>query len=296
MSIKGRTAVCIGNFDGLHRGHRKLLDEFLKKSRTLNLKPVLITFRPHPYLFFNPDKRYLLSDYAKKIELIRNVYPQLEINITEFNSELQSMSAKGYVENILQDKDPALVCVGYDLQLGADKVFARDIIPSVLKDTEVLEIQPAKDGDSIISSSLIRKCLSEGKVEKVKEYLLRDFSIIGVVGTGKKLGRTIGFPTLNIEIDKNIVSPRFGVYAVEIVLGNEKLYGIMNIGKNPTVSDDNSLKVEVHVLDFNRDVYGEKVEVRFKDFIRDEKKFDSLDHLKEQIAIDVKKVESFFEI
>lgn len=296
MNSNNTTAICIGNFDGLHRGHRKLLDEFIRRARSLNLKPILITFRPHPYLYFYPDQRYLLSDYSKKIELIRSVYPQVEINITEFNKDLQTMNAKEYVKNILLEKHPALVCVGYDLQLGSDKVFARDVIPEVLNDCEVLEIQPVKEGDEIISSSLIRKFLKEGEVSKVQSFLMRDFSIIGKVGTGKKLGRTIGFPTLNIEIDKNIVSPRFGVYAVEIVLNNEKFFGIMNIGKNPTVSDNNNLKVEVHVLDFNRDVYGEIVEVRFKKFIRDEKKFNGIDVLKEQITKDVKVVESYFNV
>ena len=296
MSYKGTTAICIGNFDGLHKGHRKLLDEFLKNARKNQLKPVLITFRPHPYLFFNPEKRYLLSDYSKKIELIRSVYPTVEVNITEFNKNLQSMSAKEYVKNILLDKEPALVCVGYDLQLGADKIYAREVIPEEIKDCEVLEIEPVKDGKDIISSSLIRKCLAEGEVEKVKSYLMRDFAMIGTVGTGKKLGRTIGFPTLNIDIHKNIVSPRLGVYAVELVLNKEKLFGIMNIGKNPTVANDDNIKVEVHVLNFNRDVYGENVEVRFKKFIRDEKKFAGIEELKKQIAMDVKKVEDYFEI
>lgn len=296
MSSEGKTAICIGNFDGLHKGHRKLLDEFLKKSRSKNLKPILITFRPHPYLFFNPEKRYLLSDYTKKIELIRSVYPTVEVNITEFNKILQSLTAKDYVKDILLDKEPALVCVGYDLQIGSDKMFARDIIPIEIPNCEVLEIEPAKYENNIISSSLIRKCLNEGKVEDAKSYLLRDFSVIGQVGTGKKLGRTIGFPTLNIEIHKNIVSPRLGVYAVELVLNNEKFYGVMNIGKNPTVSNDEEIKVEVHVLSFNRDVYGEEVEVRFKTFIRDEKKFNGIEELKEQIAIDVKKVETYFAI
>tara|TARA_B100001971_G_scaffold213155_1_gene245506 strand:- start:95513 stop:96403 length:891 start_codon:yes stop_codon:yes gene_type:complete len=296
MSSRGKTAICIGNFDGLHKGHRKLLDEFQKRARSENLKPILITFRPHPFLFFNPQKRYLLSDYSKKIELIRSVYPSIEINITEFDKKLQSMSAKEYCEQILMDKEPALVCVGYDLQIGHDKKYARDIIPSEIPDCEVLEISPVKDGDKIISSSLIRECLASGEVSDVREYLMRDFSMIGIVGTGKKLGRTIGFPTLNIEIHKNIVSPRFGVYGVEIVLNDEKFYGIMNIGKNPTVSDDEQIKVEVHVLDFNRDVYGEEVEVRFKSFVRDEKKFDSLDLLKQQILKDVNTVKEYFEI
>jgi riboflavin kinase/FMN adenylyltransferase len=291
----GSTAICIGNFDGLHKGHRKLLDEFYARARKYNLKPILITFRPHPILFFHPHKRYLLSDYKKKVELIRSLYPQIEINITEFNKGLQSMQSLEYVNQIIKPKKPKLLCVGYDLKVGADKKLVREIVPQVLSDCEVLEISPVLDeDDKIISSSLIREKLSEGKVEAVTSYLERDFSMFGVVGTGKKLGREIGFPTLNIEIHQNIVAPKFGVYAVEVVLMDEKLKGIMNIGLNPTVSDSEDLKVEVHVLNFNRDVYGEMVEVRFKSFIREEKKFSGVEELKKQIARDVKEVEKYF--
>lgn len=291
----GNTAICIGNFDGLHKGHRKLLDEFYKKAKLYNLKPILITFRPHPILFFFPEKRYLISDYKKKVELLRDLYPHIELNITEFDKNLQTMSSVDYVKEIIIPKKPKLLCVGYDLKVGSDKRLVREIIPEMISDCEVLEIQPVKDNaGNIISSSLIRQKLKNGDVENMDLYLQRNFSVFGEVGTGKKLGREIGFPTLNINIHKNIVAPRFGVYAVEVKLLGEKLKGIMNIGLNPTVSDSERLKVEVHVLNFNRDVYGELVEVRFKKFIRDEKKFSSLDDLKAQIAKDVEEVEKYF--
>ena len=291
----GNTAICIGNFDGLHKGHRKLLDEFYEKAKLYNLKPILITFRPHPILFFFPEKRYLISDYKKKVELLRDLYPHIELNITEFDKKLQIMSSVDYVQEIIIPKKPRLLCAGYDLKVGSDKRLVREIIPEMISDCEVLEIQPVKDsaGD-IISSSLIRKKLEAGDVENMDQYLQRDFSVFGEVGTGKKLGREIGFPTLNINIHENIVAPRFGVYAVEVKLLGEKLKGIMNIGLNPTVSDNERLKVEVHVLNFNRDVYGELTEVRFKKFIRDEKKFSSLEDLKSQIAKDVEEVEKYF--
>jgi len=290
----GNTAICIGNFDGVHKGHRKLLNEFNNQARKYNLKPILITFRPHPILFFHPDKRYLISDYKKKIEIIRSLYPNIEINITEFDEELQKMTAKQYVHKILAPKKPKILCVGYDLQLGSDKKYARDCVKEELPECEVLEIQPVKENGDIISSSVVRDLLAVGEVGMVSEYLERDFSMFGNVGTGKKLGREIGFPTLNIDVDKNIVSPLFGVYAVEVHMLGERHQGILNIGYNPTVTESKTIKVETHVLNFNRDVYGELVEVRFKKFIRAEKKFNSLDELKDQIQLDVKEVEDYF--
>jgi riboflavin kinase/FMN adenylyltransferase len=186
----GSTAICIGNFDGLHKGHRKLLDEFYEKANLYNLKPILITFRPHPILFFHPNKRYLISDYKKKVELLRNLYPKLELNITEFDKKLQSMTSREYVESIIMPKKPKLICVGYDLKVGVDKKLVREIIPEMIKDCEVLETLPVKDKDGkIISSSLIREKLKDGEVENMWDYLERDFSVIGEVGTGKKTGK-----------------------------------------------------------------------------------------------------------
>ncbi|MGL5718315.1 MAG: bifunctional riboflavin kinase/FAD synthetase [Paraclostridium sp.] len=280
--------VTIGNFDGIHKGHIKLIKKAVNYAKKKEYKSVVFTFENHPMKYFrsNSIKNILTND--EKIGILESMGVDIIVMIP-FNEYMTRISAQSFVKNILVDK---LHCrkaiVGHDFKFAKNKEGNGRILKKIGEsyNMEVEVIKPIKIKDTRISSTIVRTLIENGDVSKVKEFLGRNYSIEGEVIHARKIGRTIGFPTANILVDVNLIIPKNGIYAVKVHLGSRQLYGATNIGYNPTVNGQ-SLSIETNILDFDEDIYGEIIKIEFLERIRDEKKFDSLNDLKDQLSKDV---------
>ncbi|KYO65762.1 bifunctional riboflavin kinase/FAD synthetase [Thermovenabulum gondwanense] len=293
FTTEKNTAVGLGNFDGVHLGHRRLITVLKEESRKRNLVSTILTFDPHPSKILFPEKDFSLIDTLnKKISIIKSMGISLLV-IAPFTYELSRLNWEEFVEEILLEKMKAkLIVVGYNFTFGYNGQGNVEKLSCIGKEKgfETIVIPPVKKEGEIVSSSKIRLYIKEGDMEKAQMLLGRPFSIEGRVIKGKSLGRKLGFPTANIEIPEGIVLPSFGVYSVYIKINNDKIYeGIANIGINPTFMDGKIKNpiLEVHIFDFTKLIYGEQVEVFFIKKIRDEKKFESPNALAEQIKNDI---------
>ena len=274
-----RTAVTLGKFDSLHRGHQKLIDNVREYACIHRLKSVVFSFdMGNKSVLTNKERREMLS--TKVNCLIQ----------CPFTEEIKHMSAEQFIKDVLVDKLHAkYITVGSDFRFGYKA--SGDV--TTLKKYEgkygyilnVIEKEKYKGRE--ISSTYIRTLLEEGDVETVNKLLGYTYSVTGIVEHGKALGRTLGFPTMNIDPGKCKFTPKAGVYACKIVIGNSKYIGICNVGIKPTVAEIRKILVEVFVFGYNKDTYGEKVSVEFCSFERPEVKFNSIDELKEQVDKDI---------
>lgn len=284
--------VTIGTFDGVHLGHQKIIQQLNEEAKKQVGESVLFTFFPHPRLVLYPDSTglKLLQTREEKIAKLERMGLQ-NIIMYPFTKEFSRLTAIEFVRDILvnQMKVQKLV-IGYDHQFGKNREGGLEFLQSV-SDTygfEVLEI-PAQEIDDVnVSSSKIRKALFAGDVETAKAYLLESYEMTGTVIAGNSLGRTIAYPTANLDLGTDLkLIPKNGVYAVRVLLadGVEKS-GMMNIGVKPTVADSEAISLEVHIFDFQGDLYGQKLTVKFERFLRDELKFSDLQALQNQIQKD----------
>jgi len=295
-SLPDKQPACvatIGNFDGLHLGHKAIIEHLNNKAEELELPSKIISFEPLPaeYFMLEPPKRiYPLRDKIIRIQ---------DLNIDSFlclafNSQLASSSPIEFIENILIKKlNVKYLAVGDDFRFGYKREGGFNLLKQVgekhgmyVEDT----LTQTQDGQRI-SSTRIREALSIGNLIKANQLLAHNYQLSGRVRHGDKLGRTIGFPTLNMKVTDQIAL-KFGVYAVKVHgLGKQPLYGVSNLGKRPTV-DGTETRLETHLFDFNERVYGKHVSVEFVEFIRAEHKFENFDALKEQIKNDATKAKS----
>ena len=281
--------MTIGNFDGVHLGHKHVLESLVNQSQS-GFKSVVITFWPHPRRILNPEFANLkfLTSIIEKTELLQNIGIEYLI-ILPFDLQMGEMTAHEFVQKILIEGVRAKkVILGYDHRFGKDRAGGLDFLQqNNTKFNLILEEIPQKEVDNIgISSSKIKSFLMEGKISDANLLLGRNYSISGKVVEGKRLGRTIGFPTANIELEfEEKLLPGVGVYAVRILYDSRYFKGMMNIGYRPTVSGNN-LSLEVHIFDFSEDIYGKFISIEFVEFIREESKFASLEELKLQLYRD----------
>ncbi len=298
------TTPCIvttGTFDGVHLGHQKILHTLLTQAKSRNACSVVVTFDPHPRSLLQPDYAItLLTTTAEKIQLLAQLGID-KVVVVPFTKEFATMPASDYVENVIMKTlhTQALV-IGYDHAFGKDREGNLNYMQKKSADYgfEIIEI-PAEDIDNItISSTKIRKSIAQGDVEAASSYLGRQYSITGVVVHGKKIGRTIGFPTANIHVqDTQKAIPSNGVYAVQIKIDNQLYAGMMNIGTRPTIDIVGSTQsLEVHILHFNQDIYTKTVEIFFVHYLRAEIKFSSLEELTKQLDIDKSKVQKLLKV
>lgn len=266
----------IGNFDGIHLGHQKLM-KCLENQK--NLKS-LITFNKHR--LNNP---HYLTPFEEKIDYIKNNYQIDEIIVFDYSQTFIQNSREEFVEFLLKNNVKKIICQE-DFRFGRNRLGN----PSFLKDFMDVElIETVYQDNQKVSSTLIRKYLSEGYIQKANILLGRKYSIKGLVIEGLKIGRTIGFPTINIDY-KDYYLPKNGVYAVKVILKNKEYLSMANIGLNPTVSENQIIKFEVHIFDFQEYVYNEPVEISFLDYIREEKKFKDLYALKYELQRNKQKI------
>lgn len=291
-SSKG-AVVTIGTFDGVHQGHQKILKRVVERAKKDALTSVLLTFFPHPRMVLQPESDLkLINTIDERVQLVANQGIE-NIVIHPFSKEFSRTTALDYVKNILVDSLQAkVVVIGYDHRFGINRSASIDELKEFAEefDFEVIEISKKEVEEVAVSSTKIRNTLGTGSIEKTNTYLNRDFSIHGKVISGKKIGRTIGYPTANLAIsDAYKIIPAKGVYITSSIIKGERVYGMTNIGTNPTVSNDALQTIETYYLNFKADLYDQKMELFFHKRLRSEEKFDSLSDLIAAMKIDEQK-------
>ena len=289
--------LTIGNFDGVHKGHLALFDMVKERAKLIDGQSALITFDPHPIKVVKPGNGpRLITLTQQKLELIEDANIDV-IFCLPFTKEFASISARDFVRGILVEKIGIReMVVGYDYTFG----HKREGNIRLLKEMGeafgfmVHVVEPVHVGNKPVSSTSIRKLVREGNLPEAKELLGRDYQICGTVVKGKNRGaRLLGFPTANLELIDELV-PKEGVYAVNVVVGDQTLNGVTNIGHNPTFGKG-PFSVETHLLDFEGDLLGKKIQVKFIKRLRDERPFGSIKDLADQIGQDILKTKKMFD-
>jgi riboflavin kinase/FMN adenylyltransferase len=285
----GDCIVALGNFDGVHLGHRRILEVLLRESAASRLAPVIVTFEPHPRYFFKPqEKPSLLSTPAEKLALLRQ-WP-VEVIPLAFDRDLAGLSAEDFIESFLKGRlSGKRFLLGHDHRFGKGAKGDASLLQRHVQDPDrdVVILEPFQLDGEVVSSSAVRTHLEAGRVEQAAKLLGRPFSYSGTVVRGDGRGKSLGFPTANLDLGyafKAMVA--LGVYGGVALVEGREVSAIANIGKHPTFGGD-ALKIEVHLLDFDQDLYGQALEFRLLFHVRPERKFPSVDALREQIRADV---------
>ena len=298
FTSENKTIVTLGTFDGVHLGHTVILDRICNIAKKENLESVVLTFFPHPRLIVSNDSEIkMLNTMSEKAKLLEQKGIQNFI-IHPFDKLFSELSPREFVEQILiKQLNIQKIIIGYDHKFGKNRAADFNDLIDFGKEFgfEVEEI-PAKQVDEVsVSSTKIRKSLLEGKISLANTYLGYLYMLSGNVVKGNQLGRTIGFPTANIQISENYkLIPKNGVYIVTALVNNKTIFGMMNIGVKPTLGE-NLLSIEVHLLQFSEDIYGQKIQVNVIERLRDEQKFESFEALKSQLEIDKANTLHYFE-
>ena len=286
-----KSIILIGNFDGVHLGHQKLFDSAKKHKKKENLKIGVVTFNPIPKMFFNKKlKNYRISNLNQKLSIFKKFKVDFVIN-KKFDKKFSKIKCNNFISEIIYKKlNPKIIFVSNNFRFGNKREGDVKLLKLLEKKYNYKIINPPtlKKKNKTISSSLIRKLLADGKLNLANNYLNRNWSIEGVVKKGRSIGKKIGFPTCNIDIE-NYVIAKPGVYAVKVNIlnSNKILKGIANLGYRPTFNQKKIL-LEVNIFNFSRNLYNKKLTVEFIKFIRGEKKFKGIDQLKKQIKLDLK--------
>ena len=286
-----KSIILIGNFDGVHLGHQKLFDSAKRHKKKENLKIGVVTFDPIPKMFFNKKlKNYRISNLNQKLNIFKKFKVDFVIN-KKFDKKFSKIKCNKFISEIIYKKlNPKIIFVSNNFRFGNKREGDVKLLKLLEKKYNYKIINPPtlKKKNKTISSTLIRKLLTDGKLNLANNYLNRNWSIEGVVKKGRNMGKKIGFPTCNIDIE-NYVIARPGVYAVKVNIlnSNKILKGIANLGYRPTFNQKKIL-LEVNIFNFSRNLYNKKLTLEFIKFIRGEKKFKGIDQLKKQIKLDLK--------
>ena len=282
-------------FDGVHFGHQKIISQLCEIAAQKNLESAILTFWPHPRTVFNPnDDLKLLNTIEEKTYFLEKHGIQ-NLFLQDFSEEFRNLTGEKFIRQILVEKlHVKHLIIGYDHTFGKDKSGDFSLLQKLSPELgyEVQQVEAVDYGDQHISSTQIRNALNAGNVKLANEMLGYNYSISGTVIHGKKIGRTIGYPTANISIDQLKLLPKKGAYIVDVFLGERRFKGMLSIGTNPTVFG-NSLSVEVYILDFDEDIYGKEISVNFREFLHDEIKFESIEKLIEKLDEDKISTENF---
>jgi riboflavin kinase/FMN adenylyltransferase len=294
--------LTIGTFDGVHVGHQKIIEQLNKRAAEVGGESVLFTFFPHPRMVIQPTTHgiKLIQTQEEKIEKLARLGLK-HLIVFPFTKEFSELTAAEFVAQFLVAKlHVHTIIVGYDHQFGKNRDGNLEFLvsQSALYNFEVKEISAQEINDVNISSSKIRAALAKGDITTTNHYLNEPFQIRGTVIHGNKLGRTIGFPTANLAIDDSLkLIPCNGVYGVDVILENGKKHiGMMNIGVRPTIDESTTTHIEVHLLDFTKEIYDQKIRVSLVVRVRDEQKFIHVEALQNQLAQDEIFIRSFFSI
>jgi riboflavin kinase/FMN adenylyltransferase len=291
-SLRGPLFLAIGVFDGVHLGHQAVISAATSHARAADGTPVVMTFDPHPLKVLRPQHApHLLTATQHKIALIRDLGVE-HLLVINFDRKFAATSPEEFVEELVMHSRPLReICVGHEWSFGKDRRGNLDLLKrlGVQLDFSVVGVPPVLVNGEVVSSTAIRQAVEKGDLAKGAEMLGREYTILGTVTHGNNLGKKIGFPTANLSAHSEQFPPN-GVYFADARVNGVLYYGVINLGYRPTVSSGKSERVlEIHMLDFDRDIYGEDVEVRFMRHLRPERKFESLESLAQQIELDVRR-------
>ncbi|MDR2206983.1 MAG: bifunctional riboflavin kinase/FAD synthetase [Flavobacteriaceae bacterium] len=280
--------LSLGMFDGVHLGHRSIIEKMNIVAKEKNLETAVLTFWPHPRLIFEPEENLkLLNTIEEKTEFFEK-YGIENVFVKEFDADFRNLSGEEFVRQVLIEKlNVKHLIVGYNHVFGKSKSGNFALLEKLSSELnfEVEQMEAVNIHENNISSTKIRNALLEGNIAKANEMLGYFYPISGTVIHGKKIGKNLGFPTANLEIDSIKLLPKKGAYIVDVFRKNNFYKGMLSIGTNPTVNGKN-MSVEVHILDFDEDIYSEKITVKFRGFLHDEIKFETTEKLIERLEED----------
>ena len=279
--------LTLGTFDGVHKGHRKIISNLKSEAKRNNLRSIILTFFPHPRNIVSSEIIKSISTIDEKIKIFSDLGID-ELIIQKFDKSFASMDAKEFIELLVDNLKIKKIIVGYNHRFGKNRSADINVLKdfSLKYDFEVLEIKAFEVENIKISSTKIRDAIQQGNINLCNNYLGYNFNINGDVVKGKSIGKSLGFPTANIKIvEEYKIMPKNGVYLVRCFFEKEKLYGMMNIGFNPTFGS-NDKTLEVNIFDFDKDLYGETIRIEFLNFIREEIKFENVELLQNQLIKD----------
>lgn len=290
---ESNSVVTVGTFDGVHIGHRAIMKAVVSKSKERNARSVVVTFDPHPREIINPGKSgiKLLTTLKERCEILQDLGVDVLL-VIPFDRDFSLMTSEDFVRQIIHNKvGVSEFVIGYDHHFGRDREGTIETIENLGKELnfDAYVVSKQEMEHITISSTVIRNTLSEeGDVKKAAEFLGRKYLLNGIVMHGEERGQKIGYPTANLKPEhENKVIPKNGVYVVKVRVNNKWYGGMMNIGIRPTFNDEEKT-LEVNIFEFNQKIYGESVQVRFVDRIRDEQKFEGIEALKSQLDADKK--------
>jgi len=291
-------SLAVGFFDGVHRGHQAVIGAAMDKARELNINSAVMTFDPHPSIVLGGrnEKVFYITPLRQKLEIIEGIGVDT-VFVVQFTSDFAKLSPEDFIQYFIRDLNVKHVTAGFDFSFGALGRGKMDMMKELSNgEFGVTVVDKFSDGEEKISSTRIRKSLQDGDMETAHELLGRPFEVPGIVVHGDKRGRTIGFPTANIQAMDGCFIPATGVYAVRILVQNNWYDGVCNVGYKPTFKnpEDKQLSIEVHILNFEKNIYGEEVTVGWYKRIRSEKKFDGIESLKAQIQHDKEEAIRYF--
>lgn len=295
-ALPGPLFLAIGVFDGVHRGHQAVISTSTRHAHSADGTPVVVTFDPHPARILRPEEApHLLTATQHKIALIRALGVG-HLLVVKFDKNFAATSPENFVEQLVQNSKPLReICVGHEWSFGKNRAGNLDLLQKLGArfDFNVVGIPPVKVNGTVVSSTAIRQAVEVGEFAKAADMLGREYTILGTVSGGEKLGKKIGFPTANLSAHSEQFPPD-GVYFAEAWLDGVLLHGVVNLGFRPTVSSGQPERIlEIHLLDFDRDIYGKDLEIRFVRYLRPEKKFENVDALVRQIEVDVRQAREF---
>ena len=281
-------SIILGFFDGIHQGHKAVISAGVNFAKRNGLKSALVTFNEAPAVFLNKKQKQYILTKSEKIRLIENLGVDY-LYLLDFNEEFSKITASDYLKMLVENLHPKAITSGYNHYFGYNKSGNSDYLKLMQNEYnyEYLEVEPVKIKHGIVSSSKIREALLSGNIKLANYMLGYRFFVENEVIEGQQLARTLGFNTANLLFPEDIIQIPNGVYAVEVNIDGNNYIGIANYGTKPTVTNDNKKILEVHIVNFDENIYGKVIKVSFLDKIRDEKKFESLTQLKEQITKDI---------
>lgn len=289
--------LTLGMFDGIHIGHQAIISQLNQIAGNIHGESVLLTFEPHPRVVLGKgaEDLELLTTLEEKIDLLEKAGLQ-NLILHPFTKEFADLSSEEFVKELLVDEIGIhTIVIGYDHHFGKNRQGNFQQLHEFSKKYgfNCIKIEEVRSNGNHISSTQIRNALWEGNLEFAHKGLGRNFTLNGKVVHGDKIGRTLGFPTANLEIEKYKLIPKNGVYVVKVQLGNESFKGLLSIGTRPTVTNSDEKRVEVYLLDFDQSIYGEILNLELIEFIREDMKFDTLEELVKQMNADKKFAEQF---
>ncbi|WP_430785855.1 bifunctional riboflavin kinase/FAD synthetase [Virgibacillus flavescens] len=292
-----KTVAAIGFFDGIHKGHQKVIHTAVSKAKELKTESAVITFHPHPSVVLKKEKVHV--QYITPLREKQEILQQMNVDrlyVITFSKELASLEPQEFIDHFIIGLNIQHLVAGFDFSYGHKGEGNMKMIQSHTRNEfDYTTIDKVELENEKVSSTKIRSLLKEGKVDKVSEYLGRKLSVSGLVVEGDKRGRTIGYPTANMDVASEALLPKIGVYAVKVLYRGEEYEAMANLGVKPTFKDNETKPtLEVNILDYSNDLYGEELQIEWYAFIRDEVKFNGVEELVAQIQEDEEQIRNYF--